>query len=316
MTKRYEIAVVGEIFNDHVFTGFAQWPKPGEEVFADAYTREIGGGAGITACALARLGRKVALVCVLGKEDTWSRARLQGFGIAMEGVKASAQETAVTVSVSTCEDRSFFTWAGANRELPAHLADPEVLSILTASRHIHFAMRLETELAEILLPRLRDAGCTLSIDPGFHPDWYCARENQETLGECDYFFPNEKEGELITGTDKPVEMMERLNKSGISGAVLKLGRRGAASIVDTKLVRAVPPAMQAVDTTGAGDAFDAGFLDSILDGASLEQAMRCGCACGALSTRAAGGIAALPGRNELEIMLQHVAMGEADGKEL
>lgn len=316
MTKCYDIAVVGEIFNDHVFTGFRQWPKPGEEVFAEDYTREIGGGAGITACALARLGRRVALVCVLGKDDAWSRARLQGFGIAMEGVKTSAQETAVTVSVSTREDRSFFTWAGANRELPGYLSDRDVLDILTASRHIHFPMRLGRELALSLLPGLRNAQCTTSIDPGFHPDWYSAPENRQTLAECDYFFPNEKEGELITGSSDPRKIMERLQECGIAGAVLKLGPRGAVASWNGKQIVAVPPAIQAVDTTGAGDAFDAGFLDSILADPSVATAMRRGCACGALSTRAAGGIAALPDTKELEAMVKNVTMGETNGEEL
>ena len=51
--KNYDIAVIGEIYVDHVLTGFAKWPKPGEEVFTNEYVKELGGGAAITACALA-----------------------------------------------------------------------------------------------------------------------------------------------------------------------------------------------------------------------------------------------------------------------
>lgn len=55
--KQYDVAVVGEIYIDHILTGFAKWPQPGEEVFTNEYMLEVGGGAAITACALARLGR-------------------------------------------------------------------------------------------------------------------------------------------------------------------------------------------------------------------------------------------------------------------
>ena len=314
MTQRYDITVVGEIFNDHVFSGFAQWPRPGEEVFAQGYLREIGGGAAITSCALARLGRNVAVVGVIGGSDEWSRRRLQSFGVATDGLKPSPLDTAVTVSISTREDRSFFTWAGANRELAEHLADSSVRRILLASRHVHFAMRLDRYLASPLLPLLRDAGCGTSIDPGFHADWYRLPEHQQTLSECDYFFPNEKEGELITGRTRPQEIMSNLHELRIRGAVLKLGRRGAAAAHHGKLLFALPPRMHAVDTTGAGDAFDAGFIDSILDDPATERALRRGCACGALSTRSAGGIAALPGREELEAMDEQVTMGEVYGE--
>lgn len=312
--KRFEVAVVGEIFNDHIFTGFAEWPQPGEEVFAENYTREIGGGAGITACSLAKLGRKVAIVAVVGSKDDWSRHRLESFGVSLDGMKASSQETAVTVSVSTRGDRSFFTWAGANRELPLHLLNPEVQEILLASRHIHFAMRLERDIARNLLPRVRGAGCTTSIDPGFHSEWYKLSGNRQSMSECDYFFPNEKEGELLVGSRDPREVLEVLHQSGIMGTVLKLGSRGAASILNGQLIIAVPPAINAVDTTGAGDAFNAGFIDAVLDSSAQEEAMRRGCACGALSTLAAGGIAALPDRREVEIMEAQVKIGDSYGK--
>ena len=60
------------------------------------------------------------------------------------------------------------------------------------------------------------------------------------------------------------------------------------------------PLVEAVDTTGAGDAFDAGFIDALLDGASPEDCLKRACICGALSTRAAGALSALPEREEVE----------------
>lgn len=313
MTKRYDVAVVGEIFADHIFTGFPQWPQPGEEAYAANYVRDLGGGVAITACALARLGRKAAVVAVVGKGDAWSRNRLQNFGVATDGLIVSQTlDTAVTVSVSTSDDRSFFTWAGANVELPAALFRPEVRDILLASRHVHFALRIDRDPAAALLTVLREGRCTLSIDPGFHPEWSRSAENQQTFSECDYFFPNEKEGRIMADSDQPQQILKRLQHLGMHGTVLKLGRNGAATASGGSLLHAIPPEMQVVDTTGAGDAFDAGFIDSILDDASLEHALARGCALGALSTRSAGALAALPDRNELEELYKDVRIEASD----
>lgn len=307
MMKRLDVTVVGEIFADHIFTGFPQWPQPGEEVYASDYVRELGGGVAITACALARLGRKAAVVAVLGEGDTWSRRRLETFGVVTDGLMYSeTRDTAVTVSVSTREDRSFFTWAGANVELPAALTRSEVREILLASRHVHFAMRLDRAPASALFPILREGGCTLSIDPGFHPEWSRRAENQQTFRECTYFFPNEKEGQLMSDSDQPEQILARLQQAGMHGTVLKMGRNGAIAGAAGQVLHASPPEMPVVDTTGAGDAFDAGFLDSILDDPSLLRALRRGCACGALSTRAAGALAALPDREEMEELYEHI----------
>ena len=77
-------------------------------------------------------------------------------------------------------------------------------------------------------------------------------------------------------------------------AVVKLGPEGAVAVGDGEVTRAVAPAADAVDTTGAGDSFDAGFLAARLAGESLADALALGRACGALSTRATGGTAAQP----------------------
>ena len=88
LSKTLDVAVVGEIFADHVFSGLAQWPQPGEEHFSDNYVREAGGGAVITACALGRLGRSVAIFGVIGEGTSGLRSgsKLRSrFGVASAG---------------------------------------------------------------------------------------------------------------------------------------------------------------------------------------------------------------------------------------
>lgn len=297
--KRWDAVVVGEIFVDHVFSGFERWPQPGEEIHTDEYIREVGGGAAITACALARLGRKVTTFGIVGSEDAWIEARLACFGVSLEGLERSVLPTTVTVSISTREDRSFFSYRGANRELPLYLAKPEVQAMLAQARHVHFAMPLDPVLGETLLLHLKAAGSVLSLDPGYQPEWFGDAQCRQLCRHIDYFLPNEKEGGLMTGCSGPADILAALAKEQIPNTVLKLGPAGAAVLVRGQLRRAISPPVHAVDTTGAGDAFDAGLIDALLDGAPLTEAMERACICGSLSTRAAGALNALPAREEL-----------------
>ena len=299
LNKTWDVAVVGEIFADHVFSGLAQWPQPGEEHFTDNYIREAGGGAAITACALGRLGRSVALFAVMGEGDLWLKDRLRSFAVDLEGLRLVPTPTAVSVSLSTREDRSFLTWPGANRALPGYLNEPETLARLVEARHIHFALPLTRKSSLYLFPPLRGAGCTLSIDVGHHVEWLQDPQNWLTCGEVDFFLPNQKEGHIMTGADQPEQVLAGLVAKGIRGTVLKLGSAGAAAWICGQLHRTPALDLDPVDTTGAGDAFDAGLIDALLDGAQLPQLLQRACLCGGLSTRQAGALAALPSREEL-----------------
>src|ERR1041384_2180214 len=87
------VAVVGEFFIDEIFTEFSALPKLGEECFARRFKREVGGGAAITACALAKLGVHVSVIGSVGKADgQWLVNRLQSFGIECSGLDLDSVE--------------------------------------------------------------------------------------------------------------------------------------------------------------------------------------------------------------------------------
>lgn len=298
----YDVAVVGEVYIDHVFTGFARWPQPGEEVFTRHYAREIGGGAVNTACALARLGRAVRLFGVIGITDAaWFESRLGAFNIPGDTLAKVNGDTGVTVSVSMRDDRSFFSYIGENENLPAMLRSEAMAASLRKARHVHFAMPLAHGLAMHLLPALRVAGCTTSLDVGFQAEWLRSPANLETCGVVDYLFPNEKEAALLCGGDA-IDYLSFAQRKGLPMPIVKLGSRGAAMLAGGISCEVSPPNVEVVDTTGAGDAFDAGFIDALLDAASPEDCLRRACICGALSTRAAGALSALPHRKEIELI--------------
>lgn len=293
--KRWDAVVVGEIYADHIFSGFKHWPAPGEEVHAKHYLRELGGGAINTACGLARLQRRVRLIGLIGEADRhWFETRLKSFDLSADGLRSSPFDTGVTVSVSTSEDRSFYTYLGANRRLLELLDDATVRAELIAARHVHFAMPLAADLAKRLFPLLHKAGCTTSLDVGFSPDWLRDPANRWTCRAVDYFFPNQTEAKLLSGDESAEAFRDWASSMDIRHGVIKLGAAGAAAVVRGELLRVLPPRVDAVDTTGAGDAFDAGFIDGVLNGESTEDCLRRACICGALCTTRIGALEGLP----------------------
>lgn len=300
MTKLWNIAIAGEIYVDHIFTDFDHVPLPGEEVFAERYHREAGGGTVNTACALARLGHRSSIFGVFGKdEEAWLRSRLRSFGVHAERAYSSELPNALTVSMSTTSDRSFLSYAGANQILEEYVAFPETVAALSMAQHIHFAMPLEVELARVLLPALRSTGCTLSIDPGWRKDWFQSPGAVDVLRMVDLFLPNESEAQLLTGYKEPEQVLRACAALGLEHTVIKLGPRGAVAFKGDRLYTMLPPDVEVVDTTGAGDAFDAGFIDAWLSEVDIEEQLRRACICGSLSTRARGALTALPFREEM-----------------
>jgi sugar/nucleoside kinase (ribokinase family) len=301
MTKRWDAVTVGEIYIDHVFSGLLKWPLPGEEVSTRKYLRELGGGAAITACGLGLLDRNTAVFGIVGDvEGAWIKQRLGEFGVATEGLKQVQGSSGVTVSVSVMGERSFYSYAGANELLGEYLSSSGVVEQLQQAAHVHFAVPLERHQAQQVLPVLKDAGCSISLDVGWQPEWYRRPENLQTCREIDYFLPNRKEAEHLTGKEHPEEVLLGLEELGFTHVVVKLGAEGAAIHTGGVMLQVPSPATKVVDTTGAGDAFNAGLIDALLEGADALQSLRRAAACGALSTRMAGALNGLATRRDLK----------------
>lgn len=296
--KTYDVAVIGEIYLDHVFTGFAKWPQPGEEVFTKEYVQELGGGAAITACALGRLGRSVLLVGVVGRHQmAWVAERLAQFGVESTGLLSGDGGTGVTVSISGRLERSFFTYVGVNSQLEESWAAATMLRSVSQARHVHLAFPVGARLATALLDRGREAGCTVSLDVGHQPEWLLGPANQNTCARLDYLLPNEREARILAGGDA-YDYLRFTEANGWPSGVVKMGAQGALMRQPTGTLRVAASEVEAVDTTGAGDAFDAGFIDGLLDHEIGEECLRRGCICGSLSTRVAGALSGLPGRHD------------------
>jgi ribokinase len=301
MNRRWEVALFGDSFVDHVLSGFPRWPQPGEEAFAQNYFREAGGGAVNTACGLARLGHKSALFSIAGHEDgDWLIHRIQNFGVDTSETWRGDLPTGLTVSMSAPEERAFFTYRGVNAALDKTLRDPSVVERLSEAQHVHFAFAPERELAIAVFDKLRAAGCAVTLDTGWHEDWLRDPANLEVIRRTDVFFPNEREAQAITGTKDPAGMVDFFAQHGAACVAIKLGKMGAVMLQGGVNYQCGGFAIDTLDTTGAGDAFNSGFIHALLGRQPPQKCLEIACLTGALSTRAAGALQSLATREELE----------------
>lgn len=274
-----DVIAAGELYIDFVMSGFPRWPQPGEEMFAEKFAREVGGGAAITACGLARLGARSAVFGITG-DDPWFAQRLQSFGVDTSRLCVESEEpTGLTVSVSDPRDRAFFSYRGANR----HLASRFETANFSGARHVHLAFPIHP--ATPLKP-----GFTYSLDVGWNEDWLSDPQAFEFLRRLDVFFPNEREAARMTGEQDPSKMLETFLRSGVQRVALKLGADGAALLWDGEVHFEPAHPASVVDTTGAGDSFDAAFLHAWLAGERPVECLRAAAEFGARSTESLGGV--------------------------
>lgn len=279
------------------------------EKLVDGMSLMIGGSAAITAVAAARLGLRVALVAAVGDDPAGELmlSLLAGERVDISAVLVRAgQQTGMTAVLSAGADRAILTAPGAITSLAA--ADVPPLS----ARHLHISsyFLLERSLGPGLaglLAAARGRGLTTSLDTNYDPAGRWGDQLlRAALGETDVFLPNEAEALGISGEPDVAKAAAALSGLGVRGMVTKLGARGALCGRDGPLVSV--PAVEPVDTTGAGDCFNAGLIAGLLDGLELTRAVALGCAVGALSTAAAGGTGAVVDRAAAEALAAQAAV--------
>ncbi len=243
--------------------------------------------------AAARLGLRCAIVSGLSAE---AARLLRDERVRVRNLLRRGEPYAVTAALSTPRERSFATFSGANDSL-----EPRAVAALrrTRARHVHLALSPRDcgRWARLALA-LRRRGTTCSWDPGW--DERLARDPamRQLAASVDYLFLNEMEATLYARTRGLAAALDFWRERA-RNAVIKLGRRGSRWLSPSLDLFERAPRVRTLDTTGAGDAFDGGFLFGLLRGRGPRACLRLGNRVGALSTRAAGGLAALPRLRDL-----------------
>jgi sugar/nucleoside kinase (ribokinase family) len=301
------VLVVGEVNPDLVLRG-DRFPVPGKEVLVEDFVMTLGSASAICAMGLARLGDPVSFVGKVGA-DLWGAYCVDTMAAAGIDVTRITQDpalkTGLTVSITSSRDRALVSFIGAIGALrAADVAD----DAFAGASHLHVSSYFLQEAlrpgCRALFARAHAAGLTTSLDPGFDPSERWDGDLRETLAEVDLFFPNEVEVRAITRTDAVPDALRRL-AGGRPRTIAKLGAQGCATLADDgRVLQAQSYSVEAVDTTGAGDSFNAGFLHAWLARRPLEECLRWGAACGSLSTRGLGGTARQPSAEEVEQLLR------------
>jgi len=288
---KFDVLVAGEINPDLILSGNVV-PEFGQvEKLVDGATLAIGSSSAIFACGAARLGLKVAFIGVCG-DDVFGRFMLDEMSkrqVDIENVIVSPNgSTGLSVILNQASDRAILTHPGLIAELQASdISD----NLLHDSRHLHVASYfLQTKLKPDLpnlFRRAHSLGLTTSLDTNYDPSekW---TGFDELLSVTNVFLPNEREALSLSGAANVDEVGSRLG-SKVEALAIKLGAEGALGVREGVRVRVASIPVKVIDTVGAGDSFDAGFIYGYLNQWSLEKSLRMACVCGALSTQQAGG---------------------------
>ena len=282
----------GEAFEDLVFFALDRLPDLGEEVKTDHFLATVGGGAVITAVHAARLGVRTGILSALG--DT-AVARLKRERVSVINLRKPTEPHAITAALSTDEDRAFVTFNGVNAKLESRLATaiPNAACPPKLSRrwdHVHLCF-YPHDCAQWtrIVTRLRQRGVTTSWDFGWNEPLTGDRGLTDLIDALDFVFVNELEARLYTGEPTlAAAILHWRQRHAIT--IVKQGDNGATWIAPDREIHFPAPRVKVVDTTGAGDAFNAGFLVAWLAGQSPAQCLAAGNKIGAQSTLKAGGI--------------------------
>lgn len=301
--KRFDILVVGELNIDLIFDGIAQFPELGKEVLADRMSYVMGSSSAILASNLASLGARVAIVGKVGNDDfgNFIIESLASRGVHTDYISVDESvDTGVTVSLNYQHNRTMITHKGAMDWLT--LADLD-LQHFELSQHLHLSSYyLQQGIRDdcsSLFETAQSAGLTTSFDTNWDPSECWGPEVFDVLRHVDVFLPNRDEALLISRQDSIEAALDTLSKYSHTVAI-KLGKDGAVARHLGSNFQVSPFDVVAVDSIGAGDSFNAGFLFYYLQGAEIQQCLEFGNACGALSVTSAGGTATFQNPRQIE----------------
>jgi sugar/nucleoside kinase (ribokinase family) len=293
MDKRFDVTIAGEINLDLILYGLPETMAVERELLATDFRFTLGSSSAILAHNLAALGISVGFITRLGDDALGKIAleRLGDGGVDLSKVKRihGGTSTGVTILLDHGGRRHILTYPGTIFEMTAEDLD---LDYLASGRHFHLSSLFLHKALKPDLPRicryLKEQGLTLSLDTNDDPDDQWGDPLDEMLEMVDIFMPNESEACRITGTADAESALEVLAKR-VPLVVIKCGKRGSLVQVGGKRWNVPTEYVVPVDTIGAGDSFNAGFLAAYLRGETPDACAAFGNRTAALSTQRPGG---------------------------
>ena len=285
-------------------------PAPGASQRLEEVALGPGGNGLSTAVALARLGVRVALAAPVGDDRLgeilrWS-VRFAGVDDSNVITVKEARTSVSLVLVESSGERRLLHFRGAN----AHFSGQDLnWDLVKGARVFHYGSAFAlpsfdgAPLAEAV-GRARRLGCLTSMNPCWDSWGRWLPLIEPALAYVDYFCPNQEEGRQLTGETEPAAIAQRLHQAGVKTIIVKLGPAGCYVNGPEGAFSSPGFAVRAIDTTGAGDCFEAAFLAALCRGNNLQHAARFANAAAALSTLGMGGGDSAPTLPQVEEFLQ------------
>lgn len=298
------VVVVGSI-NVDLVVSVPRLPAPGQTVIGGEHWRAPGGKGGNQAAAAARLGAGVAIIAAVGDDDLGRDAiedlRLRGVDVTgirrVEGVPTGV----ALITVDGAGENQIAVASGANARLSA--VDVQTDVVRRRPEVVLAALEIPDEALLAAARGAAEAGAIFVLNPAPYREI-----PREVLAGVNLLTPNQHEAAALAGSAEEEtgswgKLFEELSAVGVRTLVVTLGSRGAAIYAEEEATVVPAPAVDAVDATGAGDAFNGTLAVSLSEGRETEEAVRRAVAAGSMATRARGARAGLPTREELEAFL-------------
>ena len=296
-----KILVAGELNVDLIMNQIQAFPQVGKEIIADEMDMCLGSSSAIMAANIAAMGVDTTFCGVVG-DDYFGHFMLSELGrksVSCAHVTTLPdQKTGCTMILNFGQDRANVTYQGAMNALTISNIPFE-----NSYQHLHVSsLFLQKGLLndiENILIHARAAGMTTSLDLQWDPTEQWAFDYARCLPYVDVFMPNESELLALTKTNSISSGIEKI-RPYLNTLALKMGRKGSLGICgDEQLTVPAFEVPHFVDAIGAGDSFNAGFIQKYISGAPLEECLREGNLMGALNTTAAGGTGAFCDFNKI-----------------
>lgn len=271
-----------------------EWPAPGGECLCPQLELHCGGVGANCALAIAPWGINVRLLGCVGQDSFGNLLldTLRKTGVDIRGVQRSSRALTGMLYINVTRDgqRTFFGSRGANQFMGPPQAPAGWLHSSGAAHLVGYSFLNPgpEKMARQILRQFHSCGKLVSLDVGMEPSKRIPKKILRLLPQVDLFFVSSDEAAILTGRGNPREAFLRFERAGAKEIVMKLGKRGCL-ISDGGVLREVPSfAVRVVDSTGAGDAFTAAFLQARLRGWSPREAALVANAAGAAATSRVG----------------------------
>lgn len=316
MSTTYDIICAGMALVDCIIKGFDPEPISASGFRADSLSLNAGGEAVNEAVAAARLGMKTAIMCSLGQDGAGRLVldHLEKNGASTSLILRPEDHPTPVTTMFVNDDgtrKSITGWAHRYNFHPE-----KHLSALTDSRALILGSLFrapfdDPAIISAVVKAAKNAGQILLADtklPNFR--FLTLEDIKEALPLIDYITPNEDEARHFSGKDDPESMADVFLSYGVKNVIIKLGPKGCLLKNASTCLYLPACKVNAVDATGAGDNFIAGFASELLRGAAPEDALAFANACGAICTTAVGAGTALKSRDQVLQIINGCVIGD------